>query len=90
MKLRKDEIVSDGLGAFYPVNNDKGISILTTRSKEIRLIGLIDVAKSHTDWMKPNGLWYLENITEGDDCEILNTDSLMILVAQEEHGYVRA
>lgn len=90
MKLRKDEIISDGLGSYYPVSKDKGISILTTRSREIISIGLIDAAKSHTDWMQPHGLWYLENVTEGDDCEILNIDSLMILIAQEEHGYVRA
>lgn len=90
MKLQKDNIVSDGLEAYYPVSNDKGISILLTRSREIRSIGLINVDKAKIEWFEPKGLWYLENITEGDDCELLNIDSLMVLIAQEEHGYVRA
>lgn len=90
MKLRKDEIISDGLGSYYPVSKDKGISILITRSREIRSIGLINVDKATNEWFEPKGLWYLENVTEGDDCELLNIDSLLVLIAQEEHGYVRA
>lgn len=88
MKIKKSSFSIQGTEA-YDVSSEKSIIIFTEADHSIESICLAAWDKPQV-WFKPKGLWYLENITEGDDCEVLNIDSLMIMIAQEEHGCVRA
>ena len=88
MKLKKSSFSIQGTNA-YDVNSEKTIIIFTEDDHSIESICLAQWYKPQV-WFQPKGLWYLENITEGDDCDLLNADSLMIMIAQEEHGCVRA
>ena len=88
MKFKKSSFSIQGTNA-YDVNSEKTIIIFTESDRSIESICLAQW-NMPTVWFQPKGLWYLENITEGDDCDLLNADSLMIMIAQEEHGCVRA
>ena len=75
----------------YYVNHDKRITLHTGRDHSVDTVILINLDITQRDAVfRPKGLWFLENVTEGENCEILDVDSLMIMIAQEEHGYVRA
>ena len=74
----------------YRFNDHKRIELFCDRDRSINMIGLINENNYEVHTFEPKGLWYLENIAEGEDCEVLNVDSLMIMIAQEEHGCVRA
>ena len=91
MKLQKVIGTSTRRNHSYYVSPEKRIIIHTDDVRTIDTIILrnLDFAKDDVTF-SPKGLWYLENVTEGDDCEVLNVDSLMIMIAQEEHGCVRA
>lgn len=88
MKIKKSSFSINGAES-YDVSYDKSIIIFTEADHSIESICLAQWDKPQVQF-KPKGLWYLENITEGDDCDVLNIDSLMIMIAQEEHGCVRA
>lgn len=91
MKYNKIERTSNSTNHSYFVDRNKRIVIHTGYDHSIDFILLLDLREGNDNdgYFMPKGLWYLENITEGDDCHVLNADSLMMLVAQEEHGYVR-
>ena len=88
MKIKKSSFSIQGTEA-YDVSSEKSIIIFTEADHSIESICLAQWDKPQVQF-KPKGLWYLEHITEGDDCDVLNIDSLMIMIAQEEHGCVRA
>ena len=91
MKLQKVVETSTERTHIYRVDDGKRILLHTSPDRSIDMIVLLNLDITKLDPIfKPKGLWYLENITEGDDCEVLNTDLLMIMIAQEEHGCVRA
>ena len=91
MLLKRENVISDNMSWFYRVNDHKMICFDIERDRSINSIGLINLDPEGKDhWYDTKTLCFMENITEGDDCEILNTDLLMIMIAQEEHGCVRA
>ena len=91
MKLQKIIGTSTRRNHSYYVGPGKRVIIHTNDAHEIDTIMLLNLdIEKDDETFSPKGLWYLENITEGDECEVLNIDSLMVLIAQEEHGYVRA
>lgn len=78
---------------IYEVNDHKTIHIYTEKDHSITDIYLVDASKNsryldNSNSFHPSGLWYIENIT--DDEGALDVDSMMIMIAQEEHGCVRA
>lgn len=74
---------------IYEVNDHKKIHIYTEKDHSITDIYLVRTDKEYDAVsFAPKGLWYVENIT--DDEGALDADSLMIMIAQEEHGCVRA
>ena len=92
MKYNKVDRTSNSTNHSYLVDENKRIIVHTGYDHSIDFILLLDLKeeKRNGSYFMPKGLWYLENITEGEDCEVLNIDSLMIMIAQEEHGCVRA
>ena len=86
MKIKKSSFSIQGTEA-YDVNSERSIIIFTEEDHSIESICLAAWDKP-TVWFKPKGLWYLENVTDDDGA--LDVDSLMIMIAQEEHGCVRA
>lgn len=77
----------------FEVNDHKSIHIYTEKDHSITDIYLVDDSKDgwyldNINSFHPSGLWYVENITDDDGA--LNVDSMMIMIAQEEHGSVRA
>ena len=92
MKYNKVDRTSNSTNHSYLVDENKRIIVHTGYDHSIDFILLLDLKeeKSKGSYFMPKGLWYLENIAEGEDCEVLNVDSLMIMIAQEEHGCVRA
>ena len=74
---------------IYEVNDHKRIHIYTEKDHSITDIYLVTYGeKRDAVSFTPKGLWYVENLT--DDKGALDADSLMIMIAQEEHGCVRA
>ena len=90
MKFEKIKTLSNEFNHAYNVSHDKRILVFTYGDHSITSIMLLNLKLKTKVTFEPRGLWYLENITEGDECEYLNPDSLMIMIAQEEHGCVRA
>ena len=86
MKLKKSSFSIEGAEA-YDVSFEKSIIIFTEDDHSIESICLAQWDEPQVRF-EPKGLWYLENIT--DDDGTLDVDSLMIMIAQEEHGCVRA
>ena len=74
---------------IYEVNDRKRIHIYTNKDHSITDIYLVPIGnRRNSACFAPKGLWYIENIT--DDEGALDADSLMIMIAQEEFGCVRA
>lgn len=74
---------------IYEVNDHKRIHIYTEKDHSITDIYLVRTDRKYDAVsFTPKGLWYVENITDDDGA--LDADSLMIMIAQEEHGCVRA
>ena len=91
MKLQKVIETSTRRNHSYYVSPEKRIIIHTDDARMIDTIVLLNLDMGKDDeTFSPKGVWFLENIAEGEDCEVLNIDSLMIMIAQEEHGCVRA
>lgn len=86
MKLKKSSFSIEGTNS-YDVSSEKSIIIFTEEDHSIESICLAQWYKPQV-WFQPKGLWYLENVTDDDGA--LDVDSLMIMIAQEEHGCVRA
>ena len=86
MKIKKSSFSIQGTEA-YDVSSEKSIIIFTEEDHSIESICLAQWYKPQV-WFQPKGLWYLENVTDDDGA--LDVDSLMVMIAQEEHGCVRA
>lgn len=90
MLLKRENVISDNMSWFYRVNDHKMICFDIERDLSINSIGLINLDPEGKDhWYDTKTLCYMDQIVI-DDGELLNVDSLMIMIAQEEHGCVRA
>lgn len=78
----------DDIMHIFAVNEKKRIHIYTEKDHSITDVFLVNTSNYHVHGFQPKGLWYLENVTDDDGA--LDVDSLMIMIAQEEHGCVRA
>lgn len=85
--LLKNEMSTDTFFS-YRFNDHKRIELFCEKDRSINMIGLINESNSEVFTFEPKGLWYVENITS--DNGYLDTTSLLLLIAQEEKGYLRA
>ena len=89
MLLKRENAISDSMSWFYRVNDHKMICFDIERDRSINSIGLINLDPEGKDhWYETKTLCYMDQIIldDGD----LDVDRLMIMIAREEHGCVRA
>ena len=85
--LLKNEMSTDTFFS-YRFNDHKRIELFCDKDRSINMIGLINESNYEVHTFEPKGLWYVENITSCNG--YLDTTSLLLLVEQEEKGYLRA
>lgn len=81
MLLRRDENNSNSNCMIYDVNEERWMSITLYSDRSIDCVRLIYATDPNLTWdtmpyFKAVGLVYIENVTQGDDCEYLDTDKL--------------
>lgn len=81
MLLRRDENNSCDQCMIYDVNEERWMSVMLNSDRSISSIRLVYAYDPNRSWdqmpyFKADGLVYIENVTQGDDCEYLDTDML--------------
>ena len=81
MLLRRDENNSCDQCMVYDVNEERWMTVTLNSDRSIHSVRLVYATDPNRSWdqmpfFEADGLVYIENITQGDNCEYLDTDML--------------